>query len=341
MLVNSFVVTYLVCSSCSLLIGLLAALNGFSVVRAWDITSPTEEQYEREKRIYLIITLVSLGLVLRLLMIPLWFGTLMSMLPSLPGAMCLSGVHSSGSPGSYPASALKLALPPFYIAWLVLNGLDRRVISQPFLKMKLLLLMPLGFLMICEAALDISFFLSITPRQVSCCTSLLELPQAGIAPVVTHFRGWLILAGFCLFLVWGEMCYFLAAQKKSLTSNRGWWFGSKTVMVLEFSYIVATFILFVLALHREVSSLILCLPRHQCIFCLLQKSGDSLLSFSLIYGGLTLFLVYFLVVSLRDYGALNMLLGQRILSLLKWSLALLTGGMIILSLHLLLALWKS
>jgi len=136
MILNNYIITYLVCSFLSLFVGLVAAVNGFQVWRRWDITSQEEEQYRLEKRVYLIITLLSLGLILRFLMVPLWFWTLHSMIISIPGAMCLVGVHNTNAPLSYIASGLKLVMLPLYGYWLFLNYLDRKVVKQPFMKQK-------------------------------------------------------------------------------------------------------------------------------------------------------------------------------------------------------------
>lgn len=131
MILNSCTTTYLVCSFLSLLTGLVAAVNGLHIWRRWDITSRAEEQYRLEKRAHLIITLLSVGFILKLLMIPLWFWTLQNMIISIPGAMCLAVVHYINYPLSYIASGLKPAMLPLYGFWLLLNHLDRKIATQP------------------------------------------------------------------------------------------------------------------------------------------------------------------------------------------------------------------
>jgi len=339
MILNSYIITYLVCSFFSLLIGLVAAVNGFHVWRMWDITSQAEEQYRLEKRIYLIITVVSLGFLLRFLMIPLWFWTLHGMIISIPGAMCLVGVHNINIPYSYLASGLKLVLPALYGYWLILNLLDRQVATQPFMKQKLLFLAPLGILILLETILDTSFFFSTPPRQISCCTSLFDVPRENIPPVVTQSTWiWLIMFYDLVLFILGEILYFFIAQKRSTSSDRGWWFGNKTVMFLETLVIIFIFVVFILALHTKVSPLFLHLPFHHCVFCLSQEAWDALLSFGMIFIGLTFFLVYFWVISLAGYREVNEILSGKMVKLLTWSGALLAGGVTILSIHLLAAL---
>jgi len=314
--------------------GLTALVYGFNAWRKWDITSDAEEQYDLEKKVYLIITIMSLGFFLRLLMVPLWFWTLHSMIISIPGAMCLVGVHNIDAPVSYIASALKLVLPVLYGYWLILNFLDRQVATQPFIKPKLIFLSPLGILILIESVLDITLLLSVPPRQVSCCTSLFDVLRDNISQIVTGST-WMWVAVFdCLSaFILGEMIWFWTAQKRSLSSNGGWWFGKKSIMIFETLIIVFTFAVFVLSLHTKIAPLFLNLPFHHCVFCLGQEMWDALLSFTLIFTGLAILTIYFWVVSSKSYSSINTDLGERMGSLLKWACLLFTGGVVMLSIH--------
>ncbi len=335
MILNSYIITYLVCSIFSLVIGLSAAFYGFGIGKKWDINNQAEEQYRLEKQVYLIITVVSLGFLLRILMIPLWFWTLHSMIISIPGAMCLVGVHNINSPFSYLASGLKLVLPALYGYWLILNFLDRQMVTQPFMKQKLIFLAPLGVLILLETILDVSFFFSAPPRQVSCCTSLFDVPRENIPQIVSQSTYiWLIIFYVLTIFILVEMGYFFIAQKKSKHSERGWWFGNKPLMGLETLLIILVFGVFILALHTKLSPLFLHLPFHHCIFCLAQETWDALIFMGMILIGLILFLIYFWVVSSANYSEANPTLSEKMVNMLKWSGGLLTGGLVILSLHL-------
>jgi len=338
MILNNYIITYLVCSFLSLFVGLVAAVNGFHVWRRWDITSQEEEQYRLEKRVYLIITLLSLGLILRFLMVPLWFWTLHSMIISIPGAMCLVGVHNTNAPLSYIASGLKLVMLPLYGYWLFLNYLDRKVVKQPFMKQKTVFLAPLGILILCETILDAFFLLSVPPHQVSCCTSLFDVPAESVSQVITAST-WLWVAIFYVLVLFimGEIVFFLIAQERSASSKKGRWFGKKSLLISETLIISFLSVVFILSLHTKISPLLLGLPFHHCIFCLCQEVWDVLLSVSMIFTGLILLLIYFWVVSLAGYGEVNETLSGKMVKLLRWSGTLLGVGVIILSIHLLLA----
>jgi hypothetical protein len=95
---------------------------------------------------------------------------------------------------------------------------------------------------------------------------------------------------------------------------------------------------FILALHTKISPLLLGLPFHHCIFCLCQEVWVALLSVSMIFTGLTLFLLYSWVVSLTGYGEVREILDGNMVKLLKFSGMLMAMGLIILSVHLLIVL---
>lgn len=340
MILNSYIIAYFVCMAMSCFTGLIAAFNGFPLWKNWNIKSDAEAQYSLEKKVYLIITVLFLAFSLRILMFPLWFFTLHTMIPSVPGAMCLVGVHNINPSVSYVASALKLITPVFYAYWLILNMLDRKIETQPFMKQKLWLLTPLGILILIESILDTSFFFSVAPRQVSCCTSLFDIPRGDILQVVTESPWLWVVVFYGLSIVFSaEAAYFFTAQKKSIHRENGWWFGEKTIMFIQTFFIILIFITFILSLHTKISPLFLGLPFHHCIFCLCQEVWDALCSFFMIFIGLSLFLIYFWTVSSADYMPLNQRCGIFMKNLLKWACCLFLSGLIILTIHLFLVLF--
>ena len=243
MILNSYIIAYFVCTAMSFFTGLVAAFNGFSVWKNWNIESDAENQYRLEKKIYLIITVLFLAFLLRLLMFPLWFFVLHTMIPSVPGAMCLVGIHNINPSISYVASGFKLVMPVFYAYWLILNLLDRRIETQPFMKQKLWLLTPLGTLILIETILDAWFLFSVPPRQVSCCTSLFDIPRDDLLQIVSESSWLWVVAFYSLALILSvEMVYFFTAQKKSIHTKTGWWFGKKIFMLTETVFIVLIFI---------------------------------------------------------------------------------------------------
>ena len=324
----------------SLYIGCIAFFNGFYILRRWNTGNNAEEQYALEKKVYLIITILFIGFTLRIFMFPLWFLTLQSMIISISGAMCLVGVHNVNPQVSYISSALKLILPSLYAYWLILNFLDRKMETQPFMKKKLWLLTPIGLLILAETVLDITFLFSVPPRQVSCCTSLFDVPRDDILQIAVEstWRWVIIFYGMAVF-IFCEILYFIIAQKKSMLSGKKWWFGKKWLMIIQTILILFTMFVFVLALQTKIAPLFMRLPFHQCIFCLCQTVWDALLTFFMVFSGLFLLLIYFWIVEDNNYGEVSLKLNRIMVNILIWSVCLFGGGVIILSIHLIYILY--
>ncbi len=340
MILNSHAITYLVCSFISFVIGFFAVVSGFLVWKKWDITSQAEEQYRLEKKVYLIITVLSLGFILKLLMIPLWFWTLYSMIPSVPGAMCLVGIHNIAVPVSYIASTLKFVT--FFLCgyWLLMNHFDRKIIIQPFMKPKMIFLIPLGFLILCETILDISFLLSVPPRQISCCTSLFDVPEMPPDQMITSSTWvWVTTSNVLFLFIIGEVLWFIFS-KKAGPFMKGRLSGNKYFLILQTLFIAMVFIIFIQALQINISPVLLGIPLHHCIFCLCQKDWVALLSVSIIFMGLILFLFFSWFVSMAEYGKVYTVLEEKMVILLKFSGVFLGIGVIILFVHLLIVLHR-
>lgn len=291
MIVNNYVVSYFVMIVLSLGVCLPASFVAWRAAKRWKGGMTNEERTQLEKSVYLVITLLYLGVFIRLFMIPLWFLTIQSLVPYIPGAMCMAGVHLLGAPVSYVDTILKFFIPLVYIYWLVLDGMDRRIESQPFMMRKLMIVMPLAILMVGESVLDINFLSRIKPMIVSCCTSIFDVPRAGMLKLIRDAGGaWipLFLSFFGLTLLSSIMLRF--------TSHR----MAKTASA--FSSIGALLFL-VLALHTKVSPLMLEAPFHQCIFCLWQAIPDITIASASVIMGLWLTCVNAVLPDLKKYPA--------------------------------------
>ncbi len=338
MIINKFIITYLLLSFVSLVLSLGAVVTGVRTRKIWGAVRLGNDQDELEKNVYLIISLVGLGFLIRLILVPLWFFTLQSMIPSVPGAMCLFGVHQIGSPLAWIATGFKIFLPFAYGFWLVLNHLDRKIISQPFMKAKLIALFPLGLIMLTDALLDLNFLFTVPPRQVSCCTSFFDLPTDAIPQIFTHsswvwVRTWYLLT----LVIGGEAGLLVFLKKKGLTGRVATLLESRifTTLVL-FPIAVAGIIIFFLALHTKISPLFLHLPFHHCIFCLWQGVWDAPLFTVLILFGFWAYLTYLGITFLKKYEEIRQQIENSMISLLIWSGSCLLLGLIIVSIHLIL-----
>lgn len=316
-IVNGYTTTYAIFSFLSLSTGVGAASIGGWTAKAWKKGMSAEKHHALQRWVYLIITLANLGLFLRLFMVPLWFVTLHSLIPSLPGAMCLTGVHLANSPVSFIATGFKLMFPLLYIAWLIMDAVDRKVEAQPLMKAKLIAIVPIGALVVAESCFDLQYLVPLHPLKVTCCTSLFDAPKYVSQNVAGNTASWTVVFYIC----------FLALILAMTLHARGKWTkGILPFMVIGSS---ASFVTFFLALHEHLSPLLLNAPFHHCVFCLWQDNFFAVLFTVLIVIGLWFAIIY---AAVSGTGVRRIKEGKGLLrKLLKTSITCSASGLVILT----------
>ena len=215
---------------------------------------------------YLVTTIIGLVLCARLLMAPLWFWTLQTLQPLIPGAMCLTGVHMAVFPTAFIASGAQFFVPMAYLYWLTLHALDRHLPTQPFYRLKFFCLIPVLLLLLVESALDLHVLTAIHPMHVNCCSSLFVTPTTGLTRVLDH-TNWEWTLAFALLSAGA-----LGAALLLRTSRRAL-LGWGTLLLTPVALLV-----FAIALHSQISPVLLHTPSHHCVFCLWQNSPLALLA---------------------------------------------------------------
>ena len=168
MIVNLYVIVDLAIAIFALVVGTYAAYKAYRIGEAQK-TMEGDQKYELEKDFYLVSTVGWMTLGTRVLAIPLFFVTVISLIPAVPGAMCEFGVFQAGSPFSWADLGVKLFTMFAFGGWLFIDFLNRRTKSAPmmrWLSRGFVLLIPLLFV---DALLDIAFFGALEPLVVPCC----------------------------------------------------------------------------------------------------------------------------------------------------------------------------
>jgi hypothetical protein len=174
LILNLFVAVDLAIALFTLVVGSYAALKAYKVEEA-EKTAKSDQRYEVEKNFYLVSTVGWLTLGTRILAIPLFYLTVISLIPSVPGAMCEFGVFQAGAPFSWADLGFKLFTLFAFGGWLFFDLLNRKLKGAPFmgsLARWFVLLFPLLFV---DALLDIAFFGSLAPLVVPCCMVIYSL----------------------------------------------------------------------------------------------------------------------------------------------------------------------
>ncbi|MFW9933660.1 MAG: hypothetical protein ACFFDR_13510 [Candidatus Thorarchaeota archaeon] len=234
---------------------------------------PTSQAVER--KYYLLGMIGTIVLLTRILIVPIYFWMLQSLVPYCPGAMCASGVVNVSEPYSFISLILKILLPFVYGIWLLVEIANRRDPTLPFTRTLtmtfLVILLPL---LVIDSAADVLLTATIQPVFAPCCSSIYDVdppfsPSAVLGPEV----GIVILAATVLV---------------SLSLSAFQWLESKygPLRYLTLLLAIAASILYFITLHDTLAPLALGLPNHHCPFCLFQEFPDTALFAGLFWIGI-------------------------------------------------------
>lgn len=259
----------LLLSTCALLLGLGTIDTTYRIFRRWR-KSDSEERYELEKAFYLILAAASIALAIRLIIVPLYFWTMESLVPMIPGAMCLWGVFNTLPELAWPALGLKLLLPSFYAGWLILAWLNTKCKRNQLVGNLAGLFMVITPFLLVDSVLDVVIFSRLTPIQVSCCSNVIDVGPRPIPPSIGMFSGQsTMMLLFILFSLLFAVTALLSVKRQ------------KIEWVARF-FAVTLIPVTLLTMTEVLTPWILRLPFHYCPFCLLSHSFTSVL-FVLLY----------------------------------------------------------
>jgi len=254
----------LLLSACAVVLGVGLLDTTYRIFRRWK-KSNLEEKYELEKDFYLILASACIALAVRLSIIPIYFWTMQTLVPMIPGAMCLWGVFNASPELTWPALGLKFFLPSLYASWLILAFVNARCKRNQLVgNLAGFLIIITPFLLI-DSILDLAIFVKLTPIQVSCCSSVIDVGPRPIPPPFGTVSGQSIMA--LLFML--SSVLFIATAFLSTRKQR----FEGTARFFAILLIPAT----VLTMTEILTPWILHLPFHYCPFCLLSYSPSSVL----------------------------------------------------------------
>jgi hypothetical protein len=253
----------LLLSACAAILGVGLLDTTYNIFRRWK-KSNSEERYELEKGFYLILAAACIALALRLTIVPLYFWTMQSFVPMIPGAMCLWGVFNALPEFTWPALILKLILPSLYASWLILALINARCKRNQLvgnLAGFFILIVP--FLLV-DSILDLLVFVKLTPIQVSCCSNAIDVGPRPIPPPIGAISGQTIM--LLLFI----LCSTIFAASAFLSTKK------QNLEWIARGFAIALIPITILTMTEILTPWILHLPFHYCPFCLLSNSPSSI-----------------------------------------------------------------
>ena len=215
MIINLYVAADLAIALFALAVGAYAALKAYKVDSS-EKSAAGDQRYELEKDFALVSTVGWLTMGTRILAIPLFWLTVISLITSVPGAMCEYGVFQAGAPFSWLDLGVKFFTMFAFGGWLFFDFMNRKLKGAPYMKSlsrAFVLLLPLLFI---DALLDISFFGGLKPLVVPCCMVVYTGTSSGLFDIgcpfcfitYTYPLLWGVIAAYALsgaLIVWSLM----------------------------------------------------------------------------------------------------------------------------------------
>ena len=229
----------------------IAFYQSIILLKNYDSNVASANQYKLEKKSYLLITIISVSIIIKFLLLPFFVHTLDVLSSIVPGAMCGAGVIQANEFGEI-SLVVKITVVMLSLLWITLNSYDEKTLSQPYFKMKLYFFIVIYILIVLELFLEVSFFTNIsTESPVLCCSAIYVDDTKSPLPFNLSTIN-LLLLFYSLYILILFLAYF---RKRYLLAP----------LSLFYAYISYYVIVYFLGTY------IYQLPTHKCPFCMLQS----------------------------------------------------------------------
>ena len=230
----------------------IAFYQSIILLKSYNPEAANANQYKLEKKSYLLITIISVSIIIKFLLLPFFVHTLDVLSSIVPGAMCGAGVIKANEFGEM-ALIVKIVVVMLALLWITLNAHDEKTLSQPYFKSKLYFFIVIYILIVLELFLEVNFFTNISTESPVLCCSTIYVDDADTNPLpfnlsMINFLGlFYFLYILILFLAYYKKRYLLAP------------------ISIFYAYISYYAIVYFLGTY------IYELPTHKCPFCMLQS----------------------------------------------------------------------
>ncbi len=233
-----------------LILNIIAIIGTIKILKNWDFSSTSPQQYKLEKRSYLIVLIITVSLLFNILLLPYFAFCLESLSAIVPGAMCGAGVISANPYGN-PLLLLKILILFFIGIWLLINHEDLKAKNYPYTRKKFWFFSIIFIMIATSYILEIAYFSNISlEKPVSCCSVIFGLSGANSLPF-----GLSTLMIVAIFYLLALLSFLFIWQKQAFA--------------LAFSSIGFLFVAYY-AITHFFGTYIYQLPTHICPFCMLQ-----------------------------------------------------------------------
>jgi hypothetical protein len=277
MILNAFALILLFVDAISLLLVAGAGASAFHFYRKMERSEGIDEQLLAKDRLHLCFLFLSTAFFIRLAAWPLFYILLHSLIPLVPGAMCIFGVTRVMP--KFVAFLQVLKPVTFFLAggWLLLYLLDLSFKTRPLVHKSIRFLIIVAALAMLDSVAELFFILAFSPPgvAVSCCTAVADIavPSSPLRPSVlfgAQYHHVLMAVYHCFNAGLIALIGFLLWRKPS---------GSIPRSLLALTALAASLNAVVTygAFRECIGPHLLDLPDHHCLYCLLQYRPVSII----------------------------------------------------------------
>lgn len=273
MIINPFTLIALLTDSLSLIIILTIAISALCYFRQWKGSDAPDEKAFAETRVYLSFILAFTALLLRVISWPLFYIMLQSLIPLVPGAMCIFGT-TQVMPSLTGFLEIVKPITFFLIGgWLIFHRFELSLKTHHLITRSLIALLFVCTVAGVEAITELFFIISFSPPglPVSCCTAIadIEMPSVPLIPLPILAGQYHRLLSIAYHVVNVSLIGFIG-----YALARVWWKGDANrhrllLTVFTIAALINAGVSYI-ALKEAIGPRLMNLPDHNCLYCLLQ-----------------------------------------------------------------------
>lgn len=180
MLMSAGVLALVLCSALVAVAATAAAVVSLSVLSGWDPDDSGPRQLARERRSFLVETMVAVLLGCQLLSVFLFVATAERLHPLFTGAMCAAGTLNASRFG-YPLLAVKVGAFLLSGLWLAIHRAAPDATSTGLVRVKHLSLPAVAAALVTENVVQVRYFADLDPQVLtSCCATVFGEGAGGL-----------------------------------------------------------------------------------------------------------------------------------------------------------------
>lgn len=273
MILNPFSLTLLFVGTISLLLMTASAMSAIYFYHQYKRSEGIDERVQAQSRIHLSLLLLFTAFLLRLATWPLFYILLHSLVPIVPGAMCIYGVTQVMP--AFIAFLQTLKPLAFFIVggWLLFHNLDLCLRNHPLMSKSIRLLIVVSAVATVDSVAELSFIFLFSPPGVgvSCCTVVADLviPAAPLIPIPlfsAHYHD-ILMAGYHGFnLGLAALIGFLIWKKST----------KRVGLILVAIATILNGLIAYGAFKEYLGPQLMHLPDHHCLYCMFQYRPISI-----------------------------------------------------------------